>query len=268
MIGYLGNERSYAYYAGTTFYIKEELIPYNNIGRLFYALENDEVHGIVVPFESMKEGTNFDILRRIYKNHYHISREILIDIVLSIVSSSYDPKNIREVYATEHSINECYNTMKTELGKYVKKYVTTDKQALDALHNAQSDYVGAVLSNFEQLDEFHVVVNDIRDTKENTHKYILIEKNLKVNGLHNRTLIACSPKHDQGGELYDILHEFVYRNCTIEKILSAPTISQNAERLFYVELDGNIEQENIVQAIGMVKLKSKEVSILGSYFHK
>jgi len=268
MIGYLGPEGSYSYYAGATFYVKEELVPYNNIGRLFYALEQDEVTGIVLPFENMKDGTSFDVLGRVHTHHYHISKEILLEIVLSVVSSGYDPKQIQEIYATEHSVNECYNTLKKELGKYVKKFVNTNKQAMNAITQAQTEHVGAVLSNFEMLDEFHVVVSDIRDSLENTHKFVLIEKNLKVNGLHNRTLIVCEPQHDQGGALYDLLHEFVYRNCNIVKILSTPNISLDHPRKFYIELDGNIEQENIVQALGMVKLKSKYVTILGSYFVK
>jgi len=268
MIGYLGPEGSYSFFAGATFYIKEELVPYNNIGRLFYALEQDEVNGIVVPLENMKDGTSFDVLGRIHSRHYHISREILIDIELSVVSSGNNVDELYEIYATEHSINECYNTLKRDLGKYVKKYVNTDKQALQALHQAQTEHVGAVLSNFEILDEFHVLVSNIRDSGENTHKYVLIEKNLKVTGLHNRTLIVCSPKQDKGGALYDLLHEFVIRNCNIVKILSTPNISQNQPRKFYIELDGNIENPDIAEALGMVKLKSQYVSILGSYFVK
>lgn len=268
MIGYLGPEGSYSYYAGTTFYVKEELVSYNNIGRLFYALEHDEVTGIVLPFETMKFGTSFDVLGRVHKHHYHISKEILMDIVLSIVSSGFDPSSIREIYATEHSINECYNTLKAELGKYVKKYVTTNQQALEAVRKAETEHVGAVLSNHEMLEDLHVVVNDIRDVHENTHKFVLVEKNLKVSGFHNRTLIACSPKKEQGGALYDLLHEFVFRGCNIIKILSTPHFTSDQPMIFYIELEGNLEQENIADALAMVTMKSKFVSILGSYYAK
>jgi DNA-binding response OmpR family regulator len=34
MIGYLGPERSYTFFAASSFYVQEELIAYKNIGRL------------------------------------------------------------------------------------------------------------------------------------------------------------------------------------------------------------------------------------------
>lgn len=268
MIGYLGPEGSYSYFAGATFYVKEDLVPYNNIGRLFYALEQEEVDGIVVPLETMKFGTSFDVLGRIHHNHYHITRVIMLDIVLHVISSGTTPSTLQTIYATEESINEAYNTLKQELGKYEKHYVSSNKAAYEALEQSHENTVGAVLSNQEMLGHYNVVVNNIRDTNENMHKFILVEKSLKVTGFHNRTLIACCPKFNHVGALYDVLHEFVIRGINIVKILSLPTISTQKEMIFYIELEGNIEHETISEALAMVRYKSSFITILGSYYEK
>jgi|LGOV01.1.fsa_nt_gb prephenate dehydratase len=268
MIGYLGPEWSYTFFAASTFYVAEELIPYNNIGRLFYALEHEEVKGIVVPFENMKEGTSFDILGRVRKTHYHISREIVLEIVLSIVSKESSIDDIDQIFATGHSINESYNTLKKELGKYQRFEVKTDKKALEKLNEESKITRGAVLSNHLELGAYNVVVSNIRDTLENTHKYVLITKSLDVNGFHNRTLIACSPKENKVGSLYDILHEFVLRGVSIDKILSNPVRKKDDDIIFYIDLEGNIEDKLIIEAMEIIKFKSKFVSILGSYFSK
>ena len=86
MIGYLGYEGSYTFFAASSFVKIDDLIAYSNIGRLFYALENNEVSEIIVPYENMKEGTSFDVLGRVRKGHYHIIKEIVQEIVLSVVS--------------------------------------------------------------------------------------------------------------------------------------------------------------------------------------
>jgi|GEM_PF-1734742 len=266
MIGYLGYEGSYTYFAACKVTMKDNLIPYNNIGRLFYALDTNEVSGIIVPYENMKEGTSFDVLGRIRKKHYHINQEIVMEIILSIISKENNVNNIDQIYATELSINECYNTLKKELGKYQRFEVKTNKIALEKLNEMNHITRGSVLSNHEELGNYNVVVNNIRDTRENTHKYVHIIKPLKVNGMHNRTLIACSPKQNRVGALYDILHEFVLRGINIRKILSNPTGMTDEDIIFYIDLEGNIEDKLITEALGIIRFKSKFVSILGSYY--
>ncbi len=266
MIGYLGPEGSYSFYAASTFYMIDELVPHNNIGRLFYALENNEVLGIVLPYENMKEGTSFDVLGRVRKKHYHISREVVMEVVLNVVSKEHNHQGINEMYATSHSINECYNTLKKELGKYQRFEVKTDKIALEKLNEETSIKRGAVLSNYENLGSYNIVLNDIRDTKENTHKFVLVTKNLEVSGVHNRTLIACSPKVNRTGALYDILHEFVIRGINMTKILSNPIKNIEEDIIFYIELEGNIEDKLLIEAFNIIKFKSRYVSLLGSYF--
>lgn len=268
MIGYLGPEGSYAYYAALTFNTIEDLIPHNNIGRLFYALEHHEVDGILLPFENMKEGISFDVLGRVRKNHYHISKEVVLEIVLSVVSKEPTSKGIEQVYATTHSINECYNTLKSEFGKYQRFEVKTDKIALEKLNEESSIKRGSVLSNFEELGSYNVIVNNIRDTRENTHKFALITRNLDVNGAHNKTLIACSPKFNKTGSLYDVIHEFVIRGVNITEILSSPRTPNEDNIIVYIEIDGNIEDKLIVEALSVVKFKSRFISILGSYYSK
>lgn len=266
MIGYLGPEGSYTYYAALTFNEQENLIPHNNIGRLFYALEHHEVDGILLPYENMKEGMSFDVLGRVRKNHYHISKEVVLEIVLNVVSKESSINQVTEIFATTLSINECYNTLKKEFGKYQRFEVRTDKIALEKLNEESTYKRGSVLSNFEELGSYNIILSDIRDTKENTHKFAYITRTLEVSGIHNRTLIACSPKFNKTGSLYDIIHEFVIRGVNITKILSSPQKPNDDTSIVYIEVDGNIEDKIIVEALNVVQFKSRFISILGSYY--
>jgi prephenate dehydratase len=219
-----------------------------------------------VPFENMKEGTSFDVLGRIRKAHYHIQKEIILDLVLQVVAKTSNPREIEEIYATTHSINECYNTLKETFGKYQRFEVKNDVVALQKLEEDSRLKRGAVVSSYQPLGDVNVVVNNVRDSRENFHKYVYITRNLDVNGVHNRTLIACSPKFNRMGSLYDILHEFVIRGINIIKILSSPQASNEDDIIIYLELDGNMENKILTEALGIVKYKSRFISILGSYY--
>ncbi len=268
MIGYLGSEGSYTFHAAATFYVHEELIPYNNIGKLFHALDTNEVDGICLPYENMRDGTSFDVLGRVRKKHYHISREIILNIILNVVSMEHNADQIEKLFATDLTINESYNTLKKEFGKYQKMLVKSNKQAIHNVSLPSKSVQGAVVSSYDELGDLNVVLSDVRDSHENTHRYVLVTKSLKVNGFHNRTLIACSPKQNRVGALYDILHEFVLRRINLVKILSHPLKSKEDDIIFYLEVEGNIEDALIIEALGIVKFKSKFVSILGSYYSK
>lgn len=268
MVGYLGYEGSYTFYAGSSIFKIEELISYSNIGRLFYALEQNEVNEIILPYENMKEGTSFDVLGRVLKGHYHIIKELVHEIVLSVVSKEATTINIEQIFATTNSVNECYNNLKSEFGKYQRFEVKTDKIALEKLNEESSFKRGAVLSNFQELGSYNVVLSDIRDTTENTYKYVVISKNLTVNSVHNRTLIACSPKFNHTGSLYDIIHEFVIRGIHITKILSSPQKTSTDDPIIYIELEGNIEDKIMTESLNIVTFKSRFISIIGSYFSK
>lgn len=265
MIGYLGQEGSYSYFAACEHFDKYVLIPHNNLGRLFYALDVDEVEGIVVPFENIKDGTNFDVLGRILKKHYHISREIILDLQLNVVSKNHDPKHISGIFATEESINEGYNKLKKEFGKYKKNYVRTDKDGLNRLQRNDTLSSAAVVSRYEHIDDLNVVLANIRDSKYNMHKYVYITKSLKVTGTHNKILVALSPKFNQAGSLYDVIHEFVIRRVNIVKILSQPMHNKEGDTIVYLEVDGNLEDDRIKESISIIKLKSTFFSIIGSY---
>lgn len=268
MIGYLGPENSYTFYAASSFYVADQLIPYSNLGRLYYALEQDEVEGIVVPYENMKEGTSFDMLNRVNKSHYHISRVIDMDIVLQLVSKEYNSKGIEQVYLTEHSLNECYNSLKKELGKYQRFEVKSNQVARSKLESESTAKTGAVVSVYEEIGNLNVVLTDIRDSKENIHKYVFITKSLNVNGFHNRTIIVTSPKKNKIGALYDILHEIVIRQINVTKILSNPLINPTDDILFFIEFEGNIEDKDVIETLGMIKVKSNFTRIIGSYYQK
>lgn len=268
MIGYLGQEGSYSYFAALEEFKNQSLIPHTNLGRLFYALENDEVTGIVVPFENIKDGTNFDVLGRILRSHYHISKVIQLDVELNVVSRNHNSDNIIGIFATEESINECYQSLKKEFDKYKKNYVRTDRDALNKIKFNESLSSASVVSKYEYLGDLNVIASNVRDSKYNIHKFVYIEKELRLNGNQNRVSIALQPKYNRVGAFYDILHEFVFRNINILKVLSQPMHNENNDVVLYLELQGNFEDSNIKEAIRLAKFKSTFLSILGSYYEE
>ena len=267
MIGYLGPENSFTYFAAASFYVKNELVSYKNIYRLFEALDKDQVVGIVVPIENSIDGSITEVLDKLTESDFHISREIVTDIQLSLISKNQDLDKIKYVVSNPHAHAECRDTLQKRLGKYREIMTNSTSEAIKKLANYDDTYA-AIASKHAVSIGLNILVESVRDSKYNSTRFIYITKSLEVIGFHNKTSIVCAARANMPGALYDILHEFAIRNIDLAKIESRPRKSVLGEYLFYVDFYGNIEDEKIKEALEVIEFKTDMLRILGSYYSK
>lgn len=79
------------------------------------------------------------------------------------------------------------------------------------------------------------------------------------------SLIFSELGEDQPGALVDALNEFSSRGINLSRIESRPLRSELGRYMFFVDLDGRIDQEPIAGAIEALRTKAESVRVLGSY---
>ena len=62
-----------------------------------------------------------------------------------------------------------------------------------------------------------------------------------------------------------ILSEFAFANINLTKIQSRPTKEALGTYMFFIDVEGSVEDEAMRIALECLKLKLREVRILGSY---
>lgn len=267
MVGYLGPINSFTYQAASTFYVQDELMAFANFHLLFEALKNDKVEGIVVPIENSIEGTVNIVQDKLYEYGYHINREIVLDIRLSLISKSNDISTIKYVMSNTHALQQCRNTLYKELGKYKEVSEASTSKAVKKLFEHDESY-GAIASAKNVQGELNILLNDCQDYQDNKTRFVFIKKSLEVIGFHNKTSIIVSPKLENSGALYDILHEFALRGINLTKIESRPSKSELGSYVFFIDFEGNIEDKLIKETLEILKHKTGSLLLLGSYFSK
>lgn len=267
MIGYLGPEKSFTYFAASTFYVKSELVSYNSIQRLFEALIKDDVIGIVVPLEDGIEETTSDILEKLLNVELHINREIVMDISLSLISKNSDISKIKYIISNNFAFEESRNVLQKQKVKYKEVYASSTSIALKELEKHDDSYA-AIASRNEIYGNLVVLINNVREKPYHFTRFVFITKALEIIGFHNKTSIVLSTNQNKPGALYDILHEFAIRNIELTRIVSKLKKGSNDEYLFYLDFYGNIEETSIKEALEMLKHKTSYFKILGSYYSK
>lgn len=267
MIGYLGPRNSFTYFAAMTFYVENELMPYSNLHRLFEALENDEVIGIVVPIENSIEGSVTEVLDKLLHPSFHVTREIVMDIELSLISKNSDLSEIKYVMSNMYALAESRAILKNTLGNYKEILTSSTSSALSKLSDLDDSYA-AIASKKAIYGELNILLNNISDSDHNTTRFVFVTKTLEVVGFHNKVSIVCAPKGNAAGALYDILHEFAIRGIDLSKIESRTKKSTLGEYVFYLDFYGNIEDPDIKQTLEILQYKTSYLKIIGSYYSK
>ena len=62
-----------------------------------------------------------------------------------------------------------------------------------------------------------------------------------------------------------ILSEFAYADVNITMIQSRPTKQALGDYMFFLDLEGSVEQPSLQTALNCLRLKLREVKVLGSY---
>ena len=73
-----------------------------------------------------------------------------------------------------------------------------------------------------------------------------------------------SIKH-RAGELYKVLESFHLNNVNMLKIESRPIKNRPWEYMFYIDFEGNLNDENVIRAFENIKVQMSYMKILGNY---
>ena len=262
MIGYIGNNMSLDYYAAASFYVKEELYGYKTIGRLFHALKEKEVEGIIVPYFNAKDGVFNNGLYRIEKNHFHIERYIELDVLLQLVGLTSVLTDIKEIILTREDYEDAYLNIQAMKHVIKKTFVHSREEALNLVKDSNQ----AALTVSQLPHKYNILRSNLRDEPHNEFAYFLVGPKLKTNGLNNRLVLNITFNQTNAFSLNDILHETMMFGYTCEHIVTKPKLEE--EDGVIITINANLEDEKLKDLFRLLQLKTNHISIVGNYYKK
>ena len=119
-----------------------------------------------------------------------------------------------------------------------------------------------------QLYGARVAEADIEDHYGNQTSFALIARPGHppvFEGARHKTSLALFLQADKAGALLMILSEFAYAGINLTKIQSRPTKQALGEYMFFIDLEGSTNDVAVQTALNCLRLKLREVKVLGSY---
>ncbi len=109
-----------------------------------------------------------------------------------------------------------------------------------------------------------VLKRKIEDNPQNFTRFWVIGKMSPGRTGEDKTSLMFSIR-DGVGALYEMLEPFAKYHINLTKIESRPFRKKPWEYIFFIDIEGHLEDDNIKSALAMVTSNSQFMKVLGSY---
>ncbi len=244
-----------------------EPVPCLSIDEVFVAVANGWADSGIVPIENSVEGSVNATLDALAFDEADlmIRGETVLDVRQALIAApGVAMKDITAVTSHPQAVAQCRGWLTEHLpGRPVIAANSTSEAVQRAVAEPGIAAVGTLLA--ADLYGGHVLRKSIQDYAGNQTRFVVIGRGVSAHTGHDKTTLALFIHHDQPGALLMILSEFAYGGINLTKIQSRPTKRQLGQYMFFVDLEGHLEDPAVDLALKCLRLKLRQVKVLGSY---
>lgn len=243
-----------------------EPVSCTTIGEVFEAVDRGRADLGVAPIENSIEGSvpaTLDGL--VFDTQLEIQDELVLDIHFSLlVAPGTKMTEVTSIVAHPQASGQCRRWLERNLpGRPIVAANSNAEAVQTAVATPGTAALGTALA--AELYGAEVLHANVEDYAGNQTRFVVIGRGIRERTGHDKTSLALFMKKDKPGALLMILSEFAYGEINLTKIQSRPTKRQLGDYMFFIDCEGHIEDAHVRLALDCLRLKLREVKILGSY---
>ena len=243
----------------------KEILSFNTHKELVEGVESGKIDFAILPIENSIVGEVRDSIDLINKRNIYIVGEVKHKIehnLLGIKGSKIE--DIKRVYSHEQALMQCSEF----LGKYPEwEKVKMNNTALSAKYIGDTgNKENACIANMETKEMYNLELlqADINNEKENFTRFFIVSNRNFICENSEKISVITSTKNESGA-LMKLLKVFSDYGLNMVNLKSRPKTNKPWEYYFYIDFEGNLEEENVEKALKEIREKSIYLQILGNY---
>jgi prephenate dehydratase len=263
-VAFQGERGAFGEMAALQYFPDAELVPLKTFQDVFDAAQAGDVDYAVVPVENSTEGSVNETYDLLLQTEMNVIGEVYQRVRHCLIANS--GAKIKFVYSHPQARAQCRG--------YLQKHGLEAKPAYDTAgavkmvkEKKMTDSAAIASRRAAELYGMEIVEEGIEDMKNNYTRFLVLSTGKKPREERDakyKTSMIFSVKHVPGA-LFGILGEFAMRKINLTKIESRPTKETPWEYNFYVDVEGNMRDKAIQEALKSIKSKTAYIKILGSY---
>jgi len=264
-VSYLGPEGTFSHLAAIRqFGTQVDLQPSSNLSEVFLRTERGETHFGVVPIENTTEGAVTECYDNLVESDVTICGELMLEISQNLLRRDGGLEGIERVASLWQPLAQCRDWLRRHLPD--AEIVETTSTAQAAQMATQDPKLAAVGSEIA-ADTYglELVESGIEDVRGNTTRFLVIGRETPTVSGNDLTSVVFTARKNQSGALYRLLESFAKHDVNLTAVQSRPVKSKPWEYLFFVDMEGHLDEESVAAALGEAATLAHSHKILGSY---
>ena len=230
------------------------------------AISSGKADYAVLPIENSLAGSveeNFDLL-----SEYNVAivgeQIIKVDHALLGVKGA-KISDIKTVYSHPKAIAQCENYIRLNHIDWDVKNLRNTAMSAQKIKDDNDITQAAIGSKYNaELYDLEVLEESIQDDKNNETRFVIVSKN-KVYRKNADKISLCIEISHEPGSLYRILSNLMFNGINMNRIESRPIKGVNWQYRFFIDIDGNLNDEAVRNALIGLNEECVSLRILGNY---
>ena len=229
------------------------------------AVENGDADYGVLPIENSSTGgisTNYDLLLN-YKNAIVGQYVMKIDQCLLALPGT-KLEDIKTVFSHPQGLLQSRDFMKEHPAYEGVEYGSTAAAAMKVAEDKNPAQAAIASRRAAKEYGLEIVADSIQQEKNNCTRFIIIGRKEVYTEKSNKLALCIELPH-QSGSLYRILSHFLYNDLNMTQIESRPIPGKNWEYRFFIDVEGNLDDAAVQNALRGVKEEAAYMRVLGNF---
>lgn len=234
-----------------------------SIDQVFREVEAKQVGFGVVPVENSTDGAVGRTLDLLLASPVRICGEVLLAVHQCCMSKAASRGDIRTVYAHAQSLAQCHEWLNQNLPGVERVPVVSNAEgARLAADDVQAASIGSRAA--AGLYELNVLAENIEDQPNNTTRFVVIADDAAAPSGRDKTSLVMSVRN-RPGAMHDLLAPLAEHGVDMTRFESRPSRTGMWEYVFFVDIKGHQQDENVQSALEGLREHTSFLKILGSY---
>lgn len=265
-IAFQGLEGAYSHAAALRYFGENaDLFHVRRFEDLMIAVQDGTADYAVMPIENSSAGAvtdNYDLLLK-YDNF--IVAETFVPIEHALLGT---PKaklsDVCRVYAHPQALmqsSEFLNAREEWQQISIENNAVAAKKVADEGDCSQAAVASVIAGQIYGLQTLAMPINN---EKGNTTRFLILSKE-PIYRKHAEKVSVCFELPHTSGTLYNMLGNFIFNHVNMRMIQSRPIPEKNWEYRFFVDIEGNLEDPGVINALHGISEEANYMKILGNY---
>ena len=267
MTGYLGPIGTFSHIAAEKFCRGERLSEYPTIHSAIMAVEYGEIDACIVPVENSIEGsvnTTLDTL--VFETELYITGEYILRIKQNLIAKpGVSAEKITAVVSHPQAIGQCSRLLNREFKNVKISLAESTAAAAESVKASDGEVAMIGSESCAELNGLDILIPDCGDNRNNSTRFIRLGKNKSTKISNADKSSIAFTLENRFGTLYEALSVFEKYKINMTKIESRPAKTMLGQYMFFIDVDGNIDDANIYFALEAIRKKTTYFRFLGSY---